>query len=180
MDSTLSLSRASDLTPEERDEIRDLTLAVYPPEEWADWPGWRLEWAVPEWCVRIRDERGALVSHTGIVLRQITLDDAPLRIGGVGSVKTHPAARGRGYARLGIERAVRFFDEQEDVAFALLVCEPHLLPYYSSLGWKEFHGRLLVTQRGEVADFTFNRIMTHDVRTDGPIAGTINLCGAPW
>jgi len=175
-----SLSRVSDLTAEEQAEIRDLSLIVYPPEEWADWPGRLIEWANHEWCVRTRDESGALVSYTGIVLRQITLDNAPMRIGGVGGIKTHPAARGRGYARMGIERALGFFDKQQDVSFALLVCEPHLLPYYSSLGWKEFHGRLLVTQHGKVADFTFNRIMTHPVHTEGPTAGIIDLCGAPW
>ena len=175
----MDLSRVADLTSSERDELRALSLAVYPPEEWADWPGRLIEWADAEWCVRIRGEDGALASYTGIVLRDAAVDGTPVRIGGVGGIKTHPAARGRGYARLGIERAMQFFRER-DAAFALLVCEPHLIPYYASLGWTEFAGRVLVLQRGAVAEFTFNRVMTHPVRADGPVAGAIDLRGAPW
>ena len=102
----MSLSRVDDLTADEREAIRALSSAVYPSEEWADWPGRLLEWADSEWCVRIWDEHGALASYTGIVLRQVTVDDKPLRIGGVGGIKTHPAARGRGYARTSIETRV--------------------------------------------------------------------------
>ena len=174
------ITPVSDLTAEERASVRALSSIVYPPDEWADWPGRSLEWAEPEWCVRIHDGTGTLLSYTGVVLRSVTVDGAPLRIGGVGGIKTHPAARGRGFARTGIERALSFFHRQGDVAFALLVCEPALLPYYSALGWSEFNGRLLVRQHGRIEGFTFNRVMTHPVRGPGPAAGTIDLCGAPW
>ena len=60
------------------------------------------------------------------------------------------------------------------------MCEPHLLGYYTRLGWREFAGRLLVRQRGEASEFTFNRVMTCGVCTEGPAAGTIDLCGPPW
>ena len=176
----LQLTRVADLGDDEREEIRALSRAVYPPEEWADWPGRLLEWADPEWCVRIRNEDGGLASYTGIVLRDGAVDGEPLRIGGVGGIKTHPEARGRGHARQGIDEALRFFREQADVAFALLVCEPDLVPYYAALGWTEFHGCLRVLQHGEVAEFTFNRVMTNPVRMHGPAAGTIDLRGAPW
>jgi aminoglycoside 2'-N-acetyltransferase I len=177
---TITAARVADLTSSEREAIRALSAAVYPPDEWKDWPGKAIEWVEPEWCVRVWDDAGALVSYAGVILRQITHDDVPLRIGGVGGIKTHPAARGRGYARLAIERAFRLFHDEPDVAFALLVCEPHLLAYYSSLGWREFTGRLLVTQRSELAEFTFNRVMTRGVRAEGPITGVIDLHGAPW
>jgi predicted acetyltransferase len=107
-------------------------------------------------------------------------DGRPVRIGGIGGVKTHPTARRHGYARQGLQRAGEFFHTQPDVAFALLVCRPHLIDYYSRLGWQEFNGRLLVRQHGAVAGFTFNRVMTCGVRSAGPVAGTIDLCGPPW
>jgi hypothetical protein len=50
----LLLSRVSELSAGEREEIHALSLAVYPPEKWADWPGRLLEWADAEWCVRFR------------------------------------------------------------------------------------------------------------------------------
>lgn len=180
MNHRLSLTCVADLSTEERASVRDLSLAVYPPEEWSDWPGQSLEWADPEWCVRIHDEDGMLVSYTGIVIRSITVDGESLQIGGIGGIKTHPVSRGRGYARQGIDAALQFFREHPDVKFALLVCEPHLLPYYSELGWSEFNGRLVVRQHGVNQEFTFNRVMTHAVRTGGPVAGVIDLCGPPW
>ncbi|MGZ5444541.1 MAG: GNAT family N-acetyltransferase [Thermoanaerobaculia bacterium] len=180
MHPAVSLVRVADLSAAERDEVRALSRVVYPPEKWADWPGRLLEWSAPQWCVCIRDHDGALASYAGVVVRDGTVDDVPVRIGGVGGIKTHPAARGRGHARLGIEKALDFFREQPNVAFALLVCEPHLVPYYAALGWTEFHGSLRVLQHREVAEFTFNRVMTHPVRGHGPITGTIDLRGAPW
>ena len=175
----VSLTPVSSLTPGDREAVAALSRAVYPPAEWADWAGRSLEWAEAEWCVRIFAD-DVLLHYTGIVLRDGVADGRPTRIGGVGGVKTHPDGRGRGYARSALEAALRFFQEQPDVAFALLVCEPHLLPYYAALGWQEFRGRVLVRQRGAVAEFTFNRVMTHSVRRPAPVEGTIDLCGPPW
>ena len=172
------LSRTAELSDEDRAEIRVLSSIVYPPEEWVAWPGRNIEWADAEWCARIWED--TLVSYTGIVLRRAIVENEPMLIGGVGGIKTHPAARGRGYARQGIEAAMQFFHEQSDLAFALLVCEPDLVAYYAMLGWREFGGRLLVTNHGAVEEFTFNRVMTHGIRSAGPAAGTIDLCGPPW
>jgi GNAT superfamily N-acetyltransferase len=121
---SISLDRVADLSDLDRAAIRALSLAVYPPEEAATWPGRHLEWAKGEWCVRVWGDAGDLVSYTGIILRQASCDGRPARVGGIGGVMTHPAARGRGYAAQGIRRAMDFFREREDIAFALLVCEP--------------------------------------------------------
>jgi aminoglycoside 2'-N-acetyltransferase I len=176
----LSLTRVHDLNEDDRAGVHALSLAVYPPEEWADWPGRTVEWTDPDWCILVREDDAAVVSYTGVVLRDAILDGRSVRVGGVGGIKTHPAARGRGYARVSISAALDFFRTQGDVGFALLVCEPHLLAYYSALGWREFRGRLLVLQHGETREFTFNRVMTHDVGSAGPVAGTIDLHGPPW
>src|SRR6185436_5446469 len=126
--------RCADLSADDRAAIAALSAAVYPPDEWKDWPGRLLEWANAEWCVCVWSPDNTLVSYTGIFLRPAIVNGDAMHIGGVGSIKTHPTARGRGYARLGIEHALRFFEEQNDVAFALLVCEPERLPYYARLG----------------------------------------------
>lgn len=180
MSMVLSLKLVAELTDDERAALRALSLAVYPPAEEEDWPGSHLEWATPLWCIRVWGSNGELASYVGVVLRQADYNGQPVRIGGVGGVMTHPAARGRGYAGLGLQRAVEFFYEQLDVAFALLVCRPQLIAFYSSLGWQEFGGRLLVEQHGKVSEFTFNRVMMCDIRSAGPSVGTIDLCGPPW
>ena len=103
----------------------------------------------------------------------------PVRIGGIGNVKTHPSVRKQGFASLAIERAVTFLREQP-LVFALLVCEQHLLGYYSRLGWKEFTGRLLIRQHGATTEFTLCRVMTLGLHSVAPETGTIDLCGPPW
>jgi ribosomal protein S18 acetylase RimI-like enzyme len=176
----VTVDRIADLSDADREGVRRLSLAVYPPGQAADWPGRHVEWSAPEWCVRIRDDQGTLVSYAGVYVREAECGGRPVRVGGVGNVKTHPGARGRGLAALGVRRAVEFFREQPTVAFALLVCEPQLLGYYARLGWREFGGRLLVRQHGAACEFTLDRVMTHGVRSEAPVAGTIDLCGPPW
>jgi RimJ/RimL family protein N-acetyltransferase len=176
----VTLDRVADLSDADRERVRVLSLAVYPPEQFTDWPGRRVEWSIPEWCVRVRDEEGILVSYVGVYVREAECDGQPVRVAGIGNVKTHPGARRRGFAGLGIRRAVEFFRERPGIAFALLVCEPRLLGYYARLGWREFCGRLLIRQYGAASEFTLNRVMTYGLDSDGPAAGVIDLCGPPW
>lgn len=180
MKTVVELNTVAELDAGECDAVGVLARAVYPPEEWTNWPGRKLEWEKPPMCVRIWDGEGKLASYVGVVLRRATLDGRSVLIGGVGGVKTHPAARGRGYAAMGIRRAIEFFHEQPEVAFALLVCDAPLIPYYAKLGWREFAGRTLVRQFGAESEFTFDRVMTHGIRSDGPRDGTLDLCGPPW
>src|SRR5262249_3546908 len=158
-------------------DVRALAAAVYPAREVANWPGRSLEWSPAEWCVRVRDEDGLLVSYVGVLLREAQLDRQPVRIGGIGGVKTHPAARRRGFAARGMERAMEFFHAQPDVTFALLVCGPHLIGHYARRGWQEFPGRLLVRQHRASVEFTFNRAMTFGIKSPAPDDGTIDLLG---
>jgi len=175
----LTLDRVSALSDAEREAARWLSQTVYPPQEWADWPGRHIEWDSPECCVRLRGEDGSLVSYVGVYVRDAEYDGQPVRIGGIGNVKTHPSARKQGFASLAIERAVTFLREQP-LVFALLVCEQHLLGYYSRLGWKEFTGRLLIRQHGATTEFTLCRVMTLGLHSVAPETGTIDLCGPPW
>jgi predicted acetyltransferase len=121
-----------------------------------------------------------LVSYAGLVVRSALFDGRPVRIGGIGGVKTHPAARRQGCAARAVRRAVAYFRERADITFGLLVCEPHLIDYYGRLGWQVFGGRLLVTQHGAPVEFTLNRVMVCGVQEAGPSAGTIDLAGPPW
>lgn len=176
----ISLTRISDLSAGERAEVRDLSKAIYPPEAIVDWPGRHIEWSEFEWCVRVRDEDGEIASYVGVLVRKASYDDRSVLVGGVGGVGTHPAARRRGYAGMGLNRAVEFFSQEVEVEFALLVCSPELIKYYSRHGWREFNGQLLVRQHGEQVEFTFNRVMTLGIRSEAPITRVIDLGGPPW
>jgi aminoglycoside 2'-N-acetyltransferase I len=145
------LYRVADLTADEQSALRTLSLAVYPPEVSAAWPGRAIEWAPHQWSVIGWGAEDVALCYVGAVLRDAHWNDRAVRVGGIGGVKTHPASRGRGFATTAIQRALDFFHEQRDVDFGLLVCEPGLLPFYERLGWRRFPGDLLVTQRQATA-----------------------------
>ena len=155
--------------------------AVYPPSEKADWPGRRLDWAEAEWDVFVVDDVLGLVSYTGVVLRDADHDGTPVRVGGIGGLKTHPEARGRGHAASGLDRTMGFFRIQDpEIEFGLLVCDDSLLDYYQQFGWRVFTGDLMTMQQGKSLRFDFNRVMVVDIAGVAPLKGTIDLKGPPW
>lgn len=170
----------TDFTPEERDELRALTVAVYSSEVIVTLPKTRVTWAPAEWSIRVRDDDRRLVSHVGMLMRDVAVDDVPMTIGGIGGVKTHPDARGRGYAAAALQAATAFFTDEHGVAFVLLVCLPPTVSYYERLGWRRFRGTLLVDQPDGTVPFTTNLPMVLPARAAAPLDGTINLCGYPW
>ncbi len=157
-----------------------MSLAVYPPEVFATWPGRAIEWAAHQWAVVGWDIEGAALCYVGVVFRDAKWNEGAVRVGGIGGVKTHPTSRGRGFATTAIQRALEFFHGQSDVDFGLLVCEPDLMPFYERLGWRRFPGELLVTQRQTTVPFTFNLPMTIPLRLQETLDGKIDLRGLPW
>jgi hypothetical protein len=92
----IDLKPVATLHDDERAALKALTAAVYPPGVVAVSPGRHVHWAPPDSSVLVFTPEGELVSHVGLVVRTGTLDSAAVTIGGVGSVKTHPRAQGRG------------------------------------------------------------------------------------
>ena len=118
--------------------------------------------------------------YVGVLVRDAKWNDRSVRVGGIGGVKTHPAARGRGLASTAIRLALDSFRDRGDVDFVLLVCESHLVAFYERFGWRTFPGTLLVRQRGATVPFTFDRCMTAPLRLAESLSGTIDLLGPPW
>jgi GNAT superfamily N-acetyltransferase len=170
---TTHLRATADLSQEETDELAAMKSAVYPDPT----PVTR-EWAPREWGVFVRSD-GQLVSYTGIVIRVGSVDRRAVAIGGIGGLATHPAHRGKGYAPLGMARALDFMLGR-DIDFALLVCPDELVGYYAKLGWHRFGGQLLETQYGKPEVFTFNEVMVGDLNSSAPTSGIIDLKGPAW
>ena len=164
----------------ERAALRALTAAVYPPGTVAASPGRHVRWAGPEYSLLVSTPEDGLVSHVGLVVRAGALDGVPVRIGGVGSVKTHPSAEGRGHASAGLRRAAEILRDEHRVAFSVLVCQAHLLPFYERLGWAAFPGPVLVEQPAGRTVFTVNRAMVLPGLAPAPSGGEIDLNGLPW
>jgi len=100
------LHRVADLTDDQQSALQALSLAVYPAEVQATWPGRHMEWAAPQWCVVGWDAEGIAQCHVGILLRDAKWNERAVTIGGIASVKTHPASRGSGLASTAIRRAL--------------------------------------------------------------------------
>lgn len=175
----IEVRRADQLSAEERDALRALSAAVYPPEVAASWPGRFIEWSPHQWCILFRSNDGQMLSHAGALLRDGISGGKPARIGGIGGVKTHPQARGRGLASGVVRRAVELLREQ-GADFALLVCEPALIPFYERIGWLPHAGDLVVRQHGEAIPFTFNLPMIYPLGAARIPDGVIDQMGPPW
>jgi|SRR5712671_3653196 len=63
-------------------------------------------WAAVEWSVLVWSD-GQLVSHVGIVTRDVKVNGLAVHIGGIGGVMTHPDSRRRGFANAEMQKATR-------------------------------------------------------------------------
>lgn len=179
MNVTATLKPVAAFSEEETAALSQMKAAVYPDETPGTAANRAREWERPLWGVLITDETGELVSYTGIVSRKGAVDANPVLIGGIGGVATHPEHRRKGYAALGMGRALDFL-LSEGADFALLVCRDELVDYYASLGWRLFTDPVLNTQYGEPEVFAFNNVMVGDLAAEAPKRGTIDLRGPAW
>jgi hypothetical protein len=82
--------------------------------------------------------------------------------------------------RMTLDVLAGFVHDDHHVAFSLLVCQAHLLPFYGRLGWLHFPGRLIVEQPGGPIVFTINRPMVLPGLCPAPQGGVIELRSLPW
>ena len=118
-------------------EIVDLQCLVFRPTEdqasaryWSyfrDEPTYRPEQS------RLLLDNGRIVAHLRIWDRQIRVRGARLRVGGIGSVLTHPDFRGRGYAQ-SLMRDAEVYMEQAGYDLGMLFTIIGT-PFYAKLGW---------------------------------------------
>lgn len=170
-----------DRSEEDARRLSALGLAVYGPQEERDDDFARITWAPTEISVIVRSEDGkSILAHAGALARDGLLDGNPVRIGGVGGVKTHPDVRGQHLGRQVVARATELLRDELGVDFGLLVCEDRLLPYYQQLGWQAFAGELWIDQPQGRVRFEFNKVMVTPGRLPAPGSGVIDLLGFPW
>jgi aminoglycoside 2'-N-acetyltransferase I len=159
-------------------EIAPLFAVVYPPDVLATivWRG--VTWAhADRWVLIYREAR--LVSAVGMYRRDGLHGDAPVRIGGIGGVMTHPDERGRGGASAALRQAHSLFRE-DGADFSLLFCEAKNIGFYRRLDWRVFAGEVIVEQPGGRGPFSVMGAMVRSIRSEAPAGGTIDLCGLPW
>ena len=113
------------------------------------------------------------------------LIDAPsggrkTNVGGIGGVSTREDCRGRGYATLALNAAVRTIRDHEAIRFAMLFCEPDKFAFYEARGWHPFTGEVYAEQPEGRVRFDVMAPFVFDFTPRAPRNGTIDLCGLPW
>ena len=160
-------------------EAEPLFNAIWPPHVVATLPWAGVVFAHAELRVLVRDEADGVVCHVGIYRREVTWNGRKLRAGGIGGVLTREDQRGRGYATIALEAAIRTLKDEGSTDFAMLFCEPKNAPFYTARGWTPFEGEIFVEQPGGRIRFTAIAPHIFDLRRKLR-QGTIDLCGLPW
>jgi len=176
----IEFAAADQLSAKQKESLKQLRATVYPAAVLATLIGKDITWASPQWSVLVWDE-DELVSRVGLIVREVSSNGETKTIGGIGGVMTHPQRQSKGYASEAMREAVRHFDEEFKVAYALLFCGSRLIEYYKRLGWKPFEGSIYVEQprKGRI-EFSANNAMVLDVKEQAPLNGTLDLNGWPW
>jgi aminoglycoside 2'-N-acetyltransferase I len=108
--------------------------------------GWdRLRYASPQWYL-LGMFAGTLIGSVRMLERTVTVNDAPLRVGGMTSVVTEPDYRRRGVARRLVGDAVAFLRDERRLPFVILTCNRKLGPLYEKLGWRVVRGPTVYAQ----------------------------------
>jgi len=176
----IEFAAADQFSVKQKESLKQLRATVYPAAVLATLIGKDIAWASPQWSVLVWDE-DELVSRVGLIRREVISNGETKSIGGIGGVMTHPQRQSKGYASEALREAIRVFDEEFKVAYALLFCGSRLIEYYKRLDWKPFEGNVYVEQprKGRI-EFSANNAMVLDVKEQAPLNGILDLNGWPW
>jgi len=160
--------------------ISALTAAVYPPEVLAVMPWRDVQSARSQRRIMVLDEDNSIVATAGLLVRDAMLNEAPVRIGGVGGVMTDPARQNSGLGRMAMDAVADLMVRWGGIGFGVLFCEAKNIGFYSKLGWGVFHGVVRITQdRGDVI-YDIMTTMVRPVSASAPRSGSLDLRGRPW
>ncbi|WP_024506124.1 GNAT family N-acetyltransferase [Bradyrhizobium sp. ARR65] len=160
-------------------DAKPLFDAVWPPHVVATLPWAGIVFAHAELRVLVRDELDDVICHVGVHRRDVTWNGRKLRAGGIGGVLTREDQRGRGYATIALNAAIRTLKDEASTDFAMLFCEPKNVPFYAARGWTPFEGEIFAEQPSGRIRFTAIAPYVYDLRRKLR-QGTIDLCGLPW
>jgi predicted N-acetyltransferase YhbS len=104
------------------------------PEPWGR-AGESLSWREKSHNLGLRDDAGNLVALAGLLLAEVRVADATLQVAGIGGVIVTRSARGRGLARVLIERLLQLAPEL-GAELAMLFCLPANVALYAKFGFE--------------------------------------------
>jgi GNAT superfamily N-acetyltransferase len=109
--------------------------------------GEALQWRAKSHNLGLCDSAGNLVALAGLVLAEVRVADAPLQVAGIGGVIVTRSARGRGFARVLIERLLQI-THQIGAERAMLFCLPANISLYAKFGFQLIEEPVWAAQPG--------------------------------
>ncbi|MFZ1925192.1 MAG: GNAT family N-acetyltransferase [Solirubrobacteraceae bacterium] len=109
--------------------------------------GEALQWREKSHNLGVCDDAGNLVALAGLILAEVRVADAPLQVAGIGSVIVTRSARGRGFARVLIERLLQIAHKL-GAERAMLFCLPANISLYAKFGFELIEEPIWVAQPG--------------------------------
>jgi GNAT superfamily N-acetyltransferase len=138
-----------------------------------------LQWRPKEVNVGVRNERGKLVAVGGATVAAVEVEGhGRFEVVGKGGLIVRPEARGLGLAKLIIERVQELTLElgpDREMCF----CEPHLVPMYARLGYREIEDPVWVAQPSGPIVMPL-RAMWRPIRPAEWPSGTVHVDGLPF
>lgn len=165
------------LSAELKEEIDAVDHLAFCYQEGEDDDG--IEWANSStWFVLGRLD-GRLVTQIGVLNRMIQAGGQELSIAGVGGVATHPDFQRRGFAAHLLQAAAEQMRRLGGYDFAMLYCNPKLIPYYAKSGYRQVVNPIYILQHGQ-------RVLFEDHQMVLPLSGKlwpegdVDVNGPPW
>lgn len=109
--------------------------------------GEALQWREKSHNLGLCDDAGNLVALAGLVLAEVRVADAPLQVAGIGGVIVTRSARGRGFARVLIERLLQIA-RKLGAERAMLFCLPANIGLYTKFGFRPIEEPVWAAQPG--------------------------------
>jgi GNAT superfamily N-acetyltransferase len=109
--------------------------------------GETLQWREKSHNLGLCDDAGNLVALAGLVLAEVRVAEAPLQVAGIGGVIVTRSVRGRGFARMLIERLLQIAHELR-AERAMLFCLPANVSLYAKLGFQLIEEPVWAVQAG--------------------------------
>ena len=172
MNTIVEIKSAKSLTQAEQQEVDALMKRAFTGEE-DD-----LVWSEVDWYIWLRED-GVMVSILEIITRTVTVDEQPLLVGGIGGVGTDPAWRGRGLASQCMCSAIDFIHSTIEADYGLLICDQHLVSFYSVLGWEVINDPVYFDQPSGKWKNNALTLVYALTRRPWP-KGKVDMNGLPW
>ena len=165
----------------EPDRITDDDWQQVVAEESEPWGGVgeALQWRKKSHNLGLCDDKGNLVALAGLVLAEVRVAEVPFQVAGIGGVIVTRSARGRGFARVLIERLLQIAHEL-GVERAMLFCLPSNIGLYTKFGFQLIQEPVWAAQPGGLIEMPLRTMWKPFIPTANWPEGKIELLDEPF